>query len=176
MLFAARQLQEKCQEQNADLYSIFVDLTEAFDTVSRDGLWRIMGKYGCPSKFINIVRRLYFGMLARVQDKGETSDPFPVSNGVKQGCVFAPTLFSLMFSAVLSDAFCDTDVFIGIRYRTDGSLFNLRLQAKTKHSTDTINELLFANDCALNAASEVKCNTQWICLQMLVTTSVLTSA
>ena len=48
MVFAARQLQEKCQEQNADLYSTYVDLTKAFDTVSRDGLWRIMVKYGCP--------------------------------------------------------------------------------------------------------------------------------
>ena len=38
MVFAARQLQEKCQEQNADLYSTYVDLAKAFDTVSRDGL------------------------------------------------------------------------------------------------------------------------------------------
>ena len=105
MVFAARQLQEKCQEQNVDLYSTYVDLTKAFDTVSREGLWRIMAKYGCPEKFITIVRQLHDGMLARVQDSGESSDPFPVSNGVKQGCVLAPTLFSLMFSAMLTDAF-----------------------------------------------------------------------
>ena len=34
MIFTARQLQEKCQEQNVDLYMTFVDLTKAFDTVS----------------------------------------------------------------------------------------------------------------------------------------------
>ena len=33
MIFTARQLQEKCQEQNVDLYMPFVDLTKAFDTV-----------------------------------------------------------------------------------------------------------------------------------------------
>ena len=38
MIFTARQLQEKCQEQNVDIYLTFVDLTKAFDTVSRDGL------------------------------------------------------------------------------------------------------------------------------------------
>ena len=38
MVFTARQLQEKCQEQIVDLYMTFVDLTKAFDTVSRDGL------------------------------------------------------------------------------------------------------------------------------------------
>ena len=48
MIFAVRQLQEKCQEQNQALYLTFVDLTKAFDTVCRDGLWAIMKKYGCP--------------------------------------------------------------------------------------------------------------------------------
>nr|VZI44631.1 unnamed protein product [Spirometra erinaceieuropaei] len=33
MIFAARQLQEKCQEMRTHLYSTFVDLTKAFDTV-----------------------------------------------------------------------------------------------------------------------------------------------
>ena len=44
MIFAARQLQEKCIEQHQDLYMTFVDLTKAFDTVSRAGLWKIMRK------------------------------------------------------------------------------------------------------------------------------------
>ena len=94
-------------------------------------------------------------MLARVQDNGELSQPFPVSNRVKQGCVLAPTLCSIMFSAMLTDAFRDTDVGIGINYHTNSSVFNLRrLQAKTKVISDTVNDFLFANDCALNAASE----------------------
>ena len=52
MIFRARHLQEKCQEQNVDRYVTFVDLTKAFDTVSREGLWKIMAKFGCPAKFI----------------------------------------------------------------------------------------------------------------------------
>jgi len=38
MVFAARQNQEKSMEQHQDLYITFVDLTKAFDTVSREGL------------------------------------------------------------------------------------------------------------------------------------------
>ena len=50
MIFTARQLQKKCQEQTVDLYMPFVDITKAFDTVSRDGLWKIMAKFGCPPR------------------------------------------------------------------------------------------------------------------------------
>ena len=153
MVFAARQLQEKCKEQNLDLYSTFIDLTKAFDTVSREGLWRIMAKYGCPPKFITIVHLLHDGMMARVQDDGNESEPFLVSNGNRD--VLAPTLFSLMFSAMLTDTFTDTYIGIGIKYHMDGSIFNLRrLQAKTKAKTDTINDFLFVDDCALNSTSE----------------------
>ena len=64
MIFAARQLQEKCREQNVSLYSTFVDLTKAFDTVSREGLWKIMSKFGCPNTFTNMVREFHDGMQA----------------------------------------------------------------------------------------------------------------
>ena len=48
MLFAACKLQEKCMEQHRDLYTTFVDLTKAFDTVSREGLWKIYKKIRLP--------------------------------------------------------------------------------------------------------------------------------
>ncbi|BHF77805.1 hypothetical protein SprV_0602091900 [Sparganum proliferum] len=48
MIFASRQLQEKCQEMRTYLYSTFVDLTKAFVTGHREGLWKIMQKFGCP--------------------------------------------------------------------------------------------------------------------------------
>ena len=116
MIFTARQLQEKCQEQNVDLYLSFVDLTKAFDTVNRQGLWKIMANFGCPSKFIAMVWQFLDGTLARVQNDCKFSDPFPVTNGVKQGCVLASTLLSMMFSAMLTDAFQDGDNGIPIRY------------------------------------------------------------
>ena len=64
------------------------------------------------------------------------SDPFPVTNGVKQGCVLASTLSNMIFSVMLIDAFQDGDNGIPIRHRLDGKLFNLRrLQAKSKVQT-----------------------------------------
>ena len=74
------------------------------------------------------------GMLARVQNDGEISDPFPVKNGVKQGCVLAQTLFNMKFSAMLADAFQVGDIGIPIRYLFDGKLFNLKKGCKLNPS------------------------------------------
>nr|VZI39992.1 unnamed protein product [Spirometra erinaceieuropaei] len=155
MIFAARQLQEKCQEMRTHLYSTFVDLTKAFDTVNREGLWKTMQKFGCPEGFTQIVRQLHDGKIARVTDNGVVSEAFAVTYGVKQGCVLAPTLFSLMFSTMLMDAYCDERPGIRIAYRTDGHLLNQRrMHFQSRVSTTTVHELLFADDCALNTTSE----------------------
>ena len=68
-------------------------------SVGRERLWKIMAKLDCPAKFIAMVRQFHDGMLARVQNDGELSDPFYVTNGVKQGCLLASTVFQ-------HDVFC----------------------------------------------------------------------
>ena len=42
MMFAVRQVKEKCIEQQMNLHSVFIDLTKAFDTVNRETLWTII--------------------------------------------------------------------------------------------------------------------------------------
>ena len=96
-------------------------------------------------------------MLARVQNNGKFSDPFPLTNGVKQGCVLASTLFSIMFSALLTEAFQDGDNGIPNRYRFDGKLFNIRrLQTKSKEQTEVQDEFLFGDDMAKGAPTQEK--------------------
>ena len=93
----------------------FVDLNKAIDTVSHDGLWKIMAKFGCPSKFIAMVRQFPDGMEARVQHDG----PFEVTNRFKQGI---NTVYSVMFSAMLMDAFQDSETGFPIRF--DGNIYS----------------------------------------------------
>ena len=126
MIFATCQLQENCQGRYNDLYVSFIDLTKALSRVCRDALWNFMAKYGCPDKFITMVRQLHVGMLARVLHDGDLSESFAVTNGAKQGCVLSPILFIMLFSAMLHCAFLDSQDDIHIRYHTDGKLFNLR--------------------------------------------------
>ena len=48
MIFSLRQLQEKYLEQRQSLYIAFIDLTKAFDLVSRQGLFTLLQRIGCP--------------------------------------------------------------------------------------------------------------------------------
>jgi hypothetical protein len=45
MVFTAHLIQEKCREQHKGLYIDFIDLPKAFDTVSRDMLWRVLERF-----------------------------------------------------------------------------------------------------------------------------------
>ena len=88
MIFSVRQLQEKCNEQNMPLYIAFIDLIKALDLISREGIFAILLKIGCPSNLFNIVKSFRTNTRATIQ-----YDSFEIKSGVKQGCVFAPTLF-----------------------------------------------------------------------------------
>ena len=154
MIFSARQLQEKCIEQRMPLYQVFVDLTKAFDTVNRDALWVVLGKYGCPPEFVDKFRQLHRSMKAQVNLDGQLSEKIAVDNGVKQGDIPAPTLFSIYLSAMLWYAFHDCEKGALIRFRTSGNVFNLRrMNAKTMVSEVLVRELLYADDADLVAHS-----------------------
>ena len=155
MIFSLRRLQEKCREQGQPLYMMFIDLTKAFDLVSRKGLFDVLKKIGCPPKLLSMIVSFHTDMRGTVMFDGTTSDSFPIKSGVKQGCVLAPTLFGIFFSVLLSHAFDSSDDGIFIRTRSDGKLFNLaRLRAKTKVRSVLLREMLFADDAALVTHSE----------------------
>ena len=112
-----------------------------------------MAKFGCPAKFIAMVRQFHSSILAWVQNDGEFYDQFPMTNGVKQGCVLASTPFSLIYSAMLTDALQDGDNGISTRYCFDWKLLNLR---KLQFKSNVLDEFLFADDMEKGAPTEKK--------------------
>ena len=52
------------------LYAAFVDLTKAFDTVSRNGLWKTLARLGCPPKSLTILRQLHEGQQSQAKQMG----------------------------------------------------------------------------------------------------------
>ena len=105
-------------------------------------------------KVINLIKALHDGMQAQVAQGTGISKGFAVTNGVKQGCVLAPTLFSMYLSAMLEVAFKDSREGIYIQTRHDADLFNVsQLKAKTLTKKNLVREMLFADDSAVVAHS-----------------------
>ncbi|BHF65927.1 hypothetical protein SprV_0200894100 [Sparganum proliferum] len=136
------------------LYTTFVDLKKAVDSVNRLGLWKIMQKFGCPQHFTHMVRQLHDEMMARITNSRIISEAFVVAIVVNQGCAFALTLISLMFTAMLMDAYRDEQPGIHIAYRTDEHLNGKRIQAATRLSAATVHDALSPDDCALSTKIE----------------------
>ena len=76
--------------------------------MNREVIWIILRKLGCTDHFDRLVSTLNTKMKVSVSLRGELSEPFEVRNRVKQGCLFAPTLFLIFVSMVLSDTVNDS--------------------------------------------------------------------
>jgi len=124
---------------------VSVDFSKAFDTVGRTWLWKLL------RKFTTMIEALYTRMMATVSVGGEVSESFSVTNGVKQGCVLALTLFSIFLSAMFDEAFRDMGGGgVCTQSRQNANLFNVaHFRAKTKTTRILTRELLFADDSAL---------------------------
>ena len=106
-----------------------------------------------------MIEALHTGMMANVSVGGEVSESFSVTNGVKQGCVLSPSLFSIFLSAMLDEAFRD----MASTYSPDRALTYSTshtseqrprlLESKTSPRPRLLlmRELLFADDSALVA-------------------------
>ena len=146
MIFCARQLIEKSLEHNAKLFLLFVDLMKAYDSVSREALWCVLKKYGVPPSMLSIVHSLHDGMSAEVTVNGQVAPEFEICNGLKQGCVIAPTLFNLYFALVMEHWRSKCKEFgLGVMYKCGGKLVGKRTRRPLRVK---VTELMFADDAA----------------------------
>ena len=101
-MFVVRRLQELARKKDTPLYLCFIDLTKAYDSVDRTLLWDVLARFGVPPRMLAVIRQFHDGIQACVRlDDGECSDKFDVGQGLRQGCVLAPLLFNMFFTAVL---------------------------------------------------------------------------
>ena len=82
----------------------FIDFRKAFDSVHRPSLWSILGQYGIPGTFVNIIQNLYKGSRSCVKLNGVNGDWFEVVTGVWQGCILSPLLFTTVMDWVMKKA------------------------------------------------------------------------
>ncbi len=142
MLFSLRELQEKCREQRRPLPFAFIDLTKAFDLVSRQSFWSLHSptqdwivpppssswRWSCPSTMAGQVQSSMtyqpraYSQSRVVLRSSVFSSPWACSTPpMSQKMVFFPHLLAYVKTSL---KFYETEA------RSGGSLFNLaRLRA-----------------------------------------------
>ena len=97
-IFTLYSIVEKTLSSNSKLYVAFVDFKKAFDSVNRNALWNVLRKSGVNGKLYMALKAVYSSVLACVRVNGRYSDYFECFNGVKQGCLLSPHLFSFFIN------------------------------------------------------------------------------
>jgi hypothetical protein len=99
---AMRSLGAACGELNTCLAKPYMDLTKAYGSINRWALWKVLRLYNVSAKLIALLKDLHTGTgtTAAVRLVGDLGPAFDVTAGVRQGCVAAPMLFSVLMDYV----------------------------------------------------------------------------
>ena len=85
---------EKKWEYNEPVHQLFIDFKEAYDSVRREVLYKILIEFGIPRKLVSLIKMSLTKTYSRVQVGEYISDRFPIRNGFKQGDALSPLLFN----------------------------------------------------------------------------------
>ena len=93
-------------EQNRKARTLAVlDLSKAYDRVWRKGLWAKLWSVGIKGKLLRLLMSTYSNPVLEVTINQVSSDPFQMADGLRQGSVLSPILFTILFSDTVKDSF-----------------------------------------------------------------------
>jgi len=129
---------EKAREFQKNINLCFIDYAKTFDCVAYNKLWKALKEMGIPGHFTCLLRNLYRGQEELVWTLCGTTDWFKLEEGVRQGCLLSPCLFSLYTEHIMRNARLD------------------ELQAGIKTGGRNINHLRYVDDTTLMAESKAE--------------------
>ena len=127
---------EKARKFQKNIDFCFIDYVKAFGCVGCNKLWKILKEMGIPDHLTCLLGNLYAGQEATVRTGHGTTDWFQIGEGVHQGSILSPCLFNLYAEYIMRNT--------GLE----------EAQAGIKIARKNINNLRYADDTTLMAASE----------------------
>ena len=102
-IFNLKMIIQKHPEVNTDLHTCFIDYSKAFDCVKHEKLWQTLQGINFDNKIISMIKSLYEDQQSAVQLENGTTEWFPITKGVRQGCILSPHLFSLNTEGIMRE-------------------------------------------------------------------------
>ena len=87
---------EFSERYNLEGRMVCIDFKKAFDTVSRDFLFRTLTSFGFGPSFLQWIHTLYNNISSCVINNGFSTQPFAVERGVRQGDPLSAYLFIIV--------------------------------------------------------------------------------
>ena len=108
-LFVLRRLLELHERYNTSFYALFLDWSQAFDSVSHEALRAAMHRMGVPHLMITAILSIYHDCTFMVRDSSSASTTQSFRRGIRQGCPLSPYLFILVLTVLLRDVHISFD-------------------------------------------------------------------
>ena len=116
---------------------LFVDFTEAFDSIHRGKMEQILLAYGIPKETIEAITILYRNTKVKVCSPGGDTDYFNIVAGVLQGDTLAPYLFIICLDYVIN--------------KIKKNSYDLTKKRSRRYSAKTITDANYADDIVILA-------------------------
>ncbi|XP_073848775.1 uncharacterized protein [Musca autumnalis] len=103
-IFTLRQILEKTQEMQIDIFHLFVDYKAAFDSPLRSKVFHAMSEFGIPAKLIRLCKMTLTDTRSSVKIGKNLSEEFCTKRGFRQGDSLSCDLFNILLEKVIRDA------------------------------------------------------------------------
>ena len=85
------------------MYMLLLDATKAFDRVQYSKLFKLLIERDICPLIVRLLLNMYLISSAVVSWNGVKSEQFKICNGVKQGGVLSPLLFSIYINPLIQE-------------------------------------------------------------------------
>jgi len=100
-IFILRQIYEKCHEYNIELHNVFIDFNQAFDSINRSTVTKVLKGMQIPGKIIRLVTLLTQHTKAKIKLNSEYTEQLEVKTGIRQGDSLSTILFCTVMESFM---------------------------------------------------------------------------